>query len=129
MRIPNPALIGVVVCLIGLPLQRAFGNLGGPHGGAVDWACTNEHFWSVGSFIQVIQFDEWQDARGEPCERTNAVQQPTFTSAQIYLGGGRAYGFRVRMAAWQIGVCAFVTVAALFALLAVARKRFQRRQT
>jgi hypothetical protein len=99
--------------------QRAFAHINGP---PVDWACTNMYFWSVGSFFQAIQFDEWQDAQGQPCERTNAVRQPTYTVVQLYLGGGRSYGLRVRMAVWQIGVCVLSMGLVIATLLRVSRR-------
>src|ERR1041384_3963147 len=97
-----------VVTILFASVQLTLGNLSGPHGGATDWACTNMHFWSVGGFFHATQFDEWQDAQGYPCESTNAVRQPTYTVAELYLGGSTHYSLRVRMAVWELVVCALL---------------------
>ena len=112
-----------VLAVLFASVQVTLANLNGPHGGATDWACTNMHFWSVGSFFHAIQFDEWQDAQGYPCESTNAVRQPTYTVAELYLGGSRSYRVRVRMAVWQIGVCVLLATAAVIGLSHILRKR------
>jgi hypothetical protein len=115
----------VLILVSGITLATNWSALAHINGPQVDWACTNMHFWSAGSFFHAFQFDEWQDAQGQPCERTNAVRQPTYTVAELYFGGGRSYRFRVRMPVWQIGVCILLIVLVMATLLRVTRRRIR----
>jgi len=121
MSFSKQALLVLLVVVTTFSPRRVLGNMGGPHGGAVDWACTNMHFWSVGSHLQIVQFDAWQDAQGLPCERTNAVRVPTFTSVQLTLTN-ESYNFRLPMPLWQVGISVFLVVAGAYALFIVGRK-------
>jgi hypothetical protein len=120
-----PTLIAAIVIMAASSEYHAVAAVGPPPL-PVDWACTNEHFWSVGPHFQVFQFDEWQDAQGQPCERTNAVQQPTYTLAELYFSDGRYYRYRVRMPVWQIGICVLLLVSAVAILPGVFRRRTRR---
>jgi hypothetical protein len=121
MSFPKQVLSVLLVAIAAFSPHRALANMGGPHGGAVDWACTNMHFWSAGPHLQIVQFDEWQDALGYPCERTNAVRTPTFTSVHFDLGTA-SYNFRLPMPVWQIGFSIFLIVAGAWALFIFGRK-------
>ena len=73
-----------------------------------------------------MQYDEWQDAKGDPCERATAVQQPTYTAVNSDL---RWVGtFRLRAPVWipLAGILAPVIAAALVALFRLRRARSQR---
>ena len=105
---------------------KALGDPEAPLPRAFDWACTNEHFWSVGTHFHVFQCDQWQDAKGQPCERTNAVRQPTYTVFSYDADRFPAYRFRVRMALWQIAFCPFLALCAVGVYLGVAKRRIQR---
>jgi hypothetical protein len=116
-----PHMLILLGVWLGASHQCVFAKVNAPHGGAVDWAYTNMHFWSIGSVFHVLQFDEWQDSQRQPCERTNAIRQPTYTVVTIDLAR-RSYVVRVRLALWQIGVCALFAGVLLFILLRIIRR-------
>jgi len=89
-------------------------------------AGTNFHFWTVGSHFQIIQYDQWEDARGYPCEATNAVQRHTYTTFASDLPSVLGMRFRVRMPAWGIVGCLFGSVSHIV-ILFLARLKLRKK--